>query len=110
VGPASFPPGCQRQAHLLPRPPAYALMHTDFNPLNILLGPDRTWIIDWAWPTRGAALIDAACFLIRNDDGRPQRQPGRSTRLHVPWLAACPSRRHRRLCSRQRQAVQRDRL
>jgi hypothetical protein len=34
-------------------------------PLNILLGPDRTWIIDWAWPTRGAAFIDAACFLIR---------------------------------------------
>ena len=32
-----------------------ALLHTDFNPLNILLGPDRTWIIDWAWPTRGAA-------------------------------------------------------
>ena len=42
-----------------------ALLHTDFNPLNILLGPDRAWIIDWAWPTRGAAFIDAACFLIR---------------------------------------------
>ncbi len=42
-----------------------ALLHTDFNPLNILLGPDRLWIIDWAWPTRGAAFIDAACFLIR---------------------------------------------
>ena len=37
----------------------------DFNPLNILLGPDRAWIIDWAWSTRGAAFIDAACFLIR---------------------------------------------
>ena len=42
-----------------------ALLHTDFNPLNILLGPERTWIIDRAWPTRGAAFIDAACFLIR---------------------------------------------
>ena len=42
-----------------------ALLHTDFNPLNILLRPDRVWIIDWAWPTRGAAFIDAACFLIR---------------------------------------------
>ncbi len=42
-----------------------ALLHTDFNPLNILLGPDGAWIIDWAWPTRGAAFIDAACFLIR---------------------------------------------
>ena len=37
----------------------------DVDPLNILLGPDRMWIIDWAWPTRGAAFIDAACFLIR---------------------------------------------
>jgi hypothetical protein len=41
-----------------------ALLHTDFNSLNILLRPDRTWIIDWAWPTRGAAFIHAACFLI----------------------------------------------
>jgi thiamine kinase-like enzyme len=40
-------------------------LHTDFNPLNILLGPDRVWIVDWAWPTRGAAFIDAACFLVR---------------------------------------------
>jgi hypothetical protein len=32
---------------------------------NILLGPDRLWIIDWAWPTRGASFIDAASFLIR---------------------------------------------
>ena len=32
-----------------------ALLHTDFNPLNILVGPDRVWMIDWAWPTRGAA-------------------------------------------------------
>ncbi len=42
-----------------------ALLHTDFNPLNILVGPDRVWIIDWAWPTRGAAFIDAGCVLIR---------------------------------------------
>jgi hypothetical protein len=42
-----------------------ALLHTDFNPLNILLGLDRVWIIDWAWPTRGATFIDAGCFLIR---------------------------------------------
>ena len=41
------------------------MLHTDFNPLNILLGPVRVWIIDWAWPTRGAAFIDAAYFLIR---------------------------------------------
>jgi len=27
--------------------------------------PDGTWIIDWAWPTRGAAFIDPACLLLR---------------------------------------------
>jgi hypothetical protein len=42
-----------------------AQLHTDFHPLNVLLGPGRVWIIDWAWPTRGAAFIDMACFLIR---------------------------------------------
>lgn len=42
-----------------------ALLHTDFNPLNILLDQERVWIIDWAWPTRGAGFIDAACFLLR---------------------------------------------
>ena len=41
------------------------LLHTDFNRLNILLSPAGTWIIDWAWPTRGAAFIDPACFLLR---------------------------------------------
>jgi len=37
-----------------------ALLHTDFNPLNILLALYRVWIIDWARPTRGVAFIDAA--------------------------------------------------
>jgi hypothetical protein len=49
-----------------------ALLHTDFNPLNILVGPDRVWMIDWAWPTRGAAFIDT----------------GRGAGFHVPGLAA----------------------
>jgi len=42
-----------------------ALLHTDFNPLNVLMTAGGTWIIDWAWPTRGAAFIDPACFLLR---------------------------------------------
>ena len=29
------------------------LLHTDFNPLNVLITPQATWIVDWAWPTRG---------------------------------------------------------
>jgi hypothetical protein len=38
-----------------------ALLHTDFNPLNVLMTADAAWIIDWAWPTRGAAFIDRDC-------------------------------------------------
>jgi hypothetical protein len=41
------------------------LLHTDFNPLNVLMTADGPWIIDWAWPTRGAAFIDPACLLLR---------------------------------------------
>jgi len=42
-----------------------ALLHTDFNPLNVRIAPQATWIVDWAWPTRGAAFIEPACFLLR---------------------------------------------
>jgi hypothetical protein len=41
------------------------LLHTDFNSLNVLIAPQATWIVDWAWPTRGAAFIDPACFPLR---------------------------------------------
>ena len=85
-------------------PAAHGLQPAEHPP-----GPGPTWIIDWAWPTRGAAFIDAACFLIRAMADRPQRQPGRGTGRPVPGLAACPVRRHRRLCSRQHPAIRRDR-
>jgi hypothetical protein len=42
-----------------------SLLHTDFNPLNVLISANSTYIIDWAWPTRGAAWIDPACFAVR---------------------------------------------
>ncbi len=42
------------------------LLHTDYNPENILITPDGTArLVDWAWPTRGAAWIDPCCLLIR---------------------------------------------
>ena len=43
-----------------------ALLHTDINPSNILIQPDGVaWVVDWSWPTRGAAFIDAACLVIQ---------------------------------------------
>ena len=41
------------------------LLHTGFSPLSILMTPTATWIAGWTRPTRGAAFIDPASFLLR---------------------------------------------
>jgi Phosphotransferase enzyme family len=41
------------------------LQHTDWIPHNVLISPQRPYLIDWAWPTLGAAWMDPAYFLIR---------------------------------------------
>jgi Ser/Thr protein kinase RdoA (MazF antagonist) len=41
------------------------LLHTDFNPSNILITDTRAWMVDWAWATRGAGFIDPACAVPR---------------------------------------------
>jgi len=70
-----------------------ALLHIDFNPLNILLGPDRVWIIDWAWPTR-RSVYRRGLLPDPGDGGRSQREPGRGASCPMPGLAASPVRRH----------------
>lgn len=40
------------------------LLHTDLNPHNILIAGGKAKIVDWAWPTRGANWIDAACLAL----------------------------------------------
>jgi Phosphotransferase enzyme family len=42
-----------------------ALLHTDLNPVNVLITGNAARIVDWAWPTRGAAFIDPACLAVR---------------------------------------------
>jgi hypothetical protein len=42
-----------------------ALLHTDFAPDNILIHRGRARLIDWAWPTRGAAWIDPFMLILR---------------------------------------------
>lgn len=41
------------------------LLHTDYNPLNVLIDDGRALLIDWAWPTKGVGWIDPACLVIR---------------------------------------------
>ncbi|MEU3390420.1 phosphotransferase family protein [Streptomyces albidoflavus] len=42
-----------------------ALLHTDFAPDNVLVAGERARIVDWAWPTRGAAWIDPGALALR---------------------------------------------
>ncbi|MEE1805322.1 hypothetical protein [Streptomyces sp. BE133] len=48
------------------------LLHTDFAPDNVLIVGERARLIDWAWPTRGAAWIDPGALALRlMDAGQP---------------------------------------
>ena len=40
------------------------LVHSDWTPDNVLVSPDRAWLIDWAWPTLGAGWTDPACWIL----------------------------------------------
>jgi hypothetical protein len=42
------------------------LLHGDINPDNLLIGPDgNVTVVDWSWPTHGAAFIDPACLAVQ---------------------------------------------
>lgn len=41
------------------------LTHTDWMPDNVLITPGGARLIDWAWPTLGAAWTDPAYWLLR---------------------------------------------
>lgn len=41
------------------------LLHTDFNPLNVIVTGGGARLVDWAWPTLGAGWIDPACLVLR---------------------------------------------
>lgn len=53
------PPGTSQHFH------GDALLHTDFAPDNVLVTGDRARLVDWAWPTRGAAWIDPGALALR---------------------------------------------
>lgn len=63
------------------------LLHTDYNPCNVLVG-NRARLIDWAWPTRGAAWIDACCFIVR------LMAAGHTAARAEAWAATVPAWRN----------------
>ncbi|QMU70107.1 hypothetical protein [Streptacidiphilus sp. P02-A3a] len=62
-----------------------ALLHTDINESNLLIGDRQAWAVDWAWPTRGAAFIDPACLVVQLVAAGHQAQDAES------WAARCPA-------------------
>jgi len=74
------------------------LLHTDLNPNNLLIN-HRAHIVDWAWPTRGAAWIDSGClalWLIANGHTPAQAElvvnlPARNTTSRLQWTPSSPS-------------------
>jgi hypothetical protein len=86
------------------------LTHSDWTPDNELVSPDRAWLIDWAWPTLGAAwtdpgLLDTPAHGLR----RPHRTRGRTASLPPPGLPGRRPSAHRPVRRSQRPAVGRDR-
>jgi hypothetical protein len=62
------------------------LLHTDMAPHNILIDSDDTaHLIDWAWPTRGPAWVDAAVWAIRLIDS------GHTPIQAEEWAAQLPA-------------------
>ncbi|TGB03320.1 aminoglycoside phosphotransferase [Streptomyces sp. MZ04] len=68
------------------------LLHTDLAPHNMLV-TDRAHLIDWAWPTRGAAWIDPAVLILRlMEAGHTAPAADAWTRDRIPsWATASPA-------------------
>lgn len=68
------------------------LLHTDYNPENVLItagGAAR--LIDWAWPSRGAAWIDPCVLIVRLiAAGHAPEQAERCVGSVPAWQAAPP--------------------
>ncbi|MGW0983442.1 protein kinase [Streptomyces xiamenensis] len=60
-----------------------ALLHTDINPSNLLIGERDAWAVDWSWPTRGAAFIDPGMLVVQLVSS------GHSPESAESWAAGC---------------------
>ncbi|UBU12937.1 hypothetical protein [Nonomuraea gerenzanensis] len=67
------------------------LLHTDYNPLNVLISDGRALLIDWAWPTKGAGWIDPACMILRLIAGGHTAEQAETVFRDLPAWQAAPA-------------------
>ncbi|MFJ9848555.1 hypothetical protein [Streptomyces sp. NPDC101150] len=60
-----------------------ALLYTDINPSNLMIGEQNTWAVDWSWPTRGAGFIDPSCLVVQ------LIAAGHTPEAAESWAAGC---------------------
>ncbi|MEW2095096.1 aminoglycoside phosphotransferase [Streptomyces halstedii] len=66
-----------------------ALLHTDFAPDNVLIVGERARLVDWAWPTRGAAWIDPGALALRLMEAGHPAEAAVAIAEHFPsWRGA----------------------
>jgi len=65
------------------------LSHTDWSPGNVLIADDAR-LIDWAWPTRGAAWIDPACWIVWLITGGHSPAQAENQAATIPAFAHAP--------------------
>lgn len=64
------------------------LVHTDLTAENILIG-ERVSVVDWAWPTLGAAWLDTALVVVRMIQAGHQPAEAEAWARGIPcWRAA----------------------
>ena len=69
------------------------LTHPDWTPDNVLIAPGRAWLIDWAWPTLGAAWTNPACWILRlmTSRGHTARSAGQQAARIPAFTEADPA-------------------
>ncbi|REE97770.1 aminoglycoside phosphotransferase [Thermomonospora umbrina] len=65
------------------------LLHIDPTPPNLLMVDERAVLLDWAWPTKGAGWIDAACLVIRLIEAGHSAEQAEALVSEIPvWATA----------------------
>lgn len=68
-----------------------SLLHTDWSPGNVIVNECAN-LVDWAWPTRGAAWIDPACLAVWLIASGHTPRSAESCTAQIPSWQSAPAR------------------